>query len=90
MSPYLVLLLIFKKILGRLAMLPYVLLVLLLSIYVWYSNVSYIYPVSNLVEIKLFQIVSNVTELLAKLLNCFKCHHITGQTVKLFQMSPYY
>ena len=28
---------------------------LLLSIYVLYSNVSYIYPVSYLVEIKLFQ-----------------------------------
>ena len=32
---------------------------LLLSIYVLYSNVTYIYPVSCLVEIKLFQIVSN-------------------------------
>ena len=31
---------------------------LLLSIYVLYSNVTYIYPVSCLVEIKLFQIVS--------------------------------
>ena len=30
---------------------------LLLSIYVLYSNVTYIYPVSCLVEIKLFQIV---------------------------------
>ena len=29
---------------------------LLLSIYVLYSNVTYIYPVSCLVEIKLFQI----------------------------------
>ena len=27
------------------------------SIYVLYSNVTYIYPASNLVEIKLFQIV---------------------------------
>ena len=33
---------------------------LLLSIFVSYSNVSYIYPVSCLVEIKLFQIVSHV------------------------------
>ena len=32
---------------------------LLLLIYVLYSNVTYIYPVSCLVEIKLFQIVSN-------------------------------
>ena len=32
---------------------------LLLSIYLLYSNVTYIYPVSCLVEIKLFQIVSN-------------------------------
>ena len=31
----------------------------LLSIYILYSNVGYIYPVSCLVEIKLFQIVSN-------------------------------
>ena len=31
---------------------------LLLLIYVLYSNVTYIYPVSCLVEIKLFQIVS--------------------------------
>ena len=30
---------------------------LLLSIYVLYSNVTYMYPVSCLVEIKLFQIV---------------------------------
>ena len=33
---------------------------LLLSIFVLYSNVTYIYPASCLVEIKLFQIVSNV------------------------------
>ena len=32
---------------------------LLLSIYILYSNVTYIYPVSCLVEIKLFQIVSH-------------------------------
>ena len=32
---------------------------LLLLIYVLYSNVTYIYPVSCFVEIKLFQIVSN-------------------------------
>ena len=32
---------------------------LLLSMYVLYSNVTYIYPVSCLVKIKLFQIVSN-------------------------------
>ena len=32
---------------------------LFLSIYVLYSNVTYISPVSCLVEIKLFQIVSN-------------------------------
>ena len=34
---------------------------LLLSIYVLYSNVTYIYPVSYLMEIKVFQIVSNST-----------------------------
>ena len=33
---------------------------LLLSIYVLYSNVTYIYPVSCLEEIKLFEIVSSI------------------------------
>ena len=36
---------------------------ILLSIYVLYSNMTYIYPVSCLVEIKLFQIVSIVSKL---------------------------
>ena len=35
---------------------------LLLSIYVLYSNVTYIYPVSCLVEIKLFEIVSQLKQ----------------------------
>ena len=36
---------------------------LLLSIYVLYSNVTYIYPVSFLMEIKLFQIASKLFQL---------------------------
>ena len=43
---------------------------LLLSIYVLYSNVTYIYPVSCLVEIKLFQIVSNVNWAFYSIYNC--------------------
>ena len=49
---------------------------LLLSIYVLYSNVSEIYPVSCLVEIKLFQIVSIE----------IKLFQIVSIEIKLFQI----
>ena len=44
---------------------------LLLSIYVLYSNVTYIYPVSCLMEIKLLQVVSN----------CFKYLNFSNLTL---------
>ena len=44
---------------------------LLLSIYVLYPNVTYIYPVSCLVEIKLFQIVPN----------CFNCSQVVSYII---------
>ena len=44
---------------------------LLMSIYVLYSNVSYIYPVACLVEIKLFQIVSVIPDCTTGVGICF-------------------
>ena len=51
---------------------------LLLSIYVLYSNLTYIYPVSCPVEIKLFQIVSNfsVAVLMRKCSGERSCMHV--------------
>ena len=57
---------------------------LLLSIYVLYSNITYVYPVSCLVEIKLFQIVSNCfVSLLTFFFCCYVLFHSCSSRVQV-------